>query len=99
LEHRLDQACCTIRELEGQLQYQHEGAQHIGSCIQRMAEVYSHCKVSFDQALTRLANYEQRLVLVSRRVNSVNGKGATGGLSYSAGLVIHSLQKCKGGIV
>ena len=43
-----------------------------------MAEAYSHCKTLFDQALTRLANYEQRLVFVSRRVSSVNGKGASG---------------------
>ena len=74
LQHCLDEAGCTIRELERQLHYQQEGVQHVGSCLQRMADVYGHCKASFDQGLTRLANYEQRLTFASQTLNSVKGK-------------------------
>lgn len=74
LQQCLDEACCTIRKLERQLHCQQEGVQHVGSCLQRMAEVYGHCKTSFDQGLTRLAHYEQRLTLASRTLNSVKGK-------------------------
>ena len=74
LQHCLDEAGCTIRELERRLHYQQEGVQHVGSCLQRMADVYGHCKASFDQGLTRLANYEQRLMFASQTLNSVKGK-------------------------
>jgi len=74
LQHCLDEAACTIKELERRLHCQQEGIQHVGSCLQRMTEVYGHCKTSFDQGLTRLAHYEQRLTFASRTLNSVKGK-------------------------
>ena len=69
----MQQACSVIRELEMRLHTQQQFLQHVASSVQQMAVEYGQCKSSLDQALSRMVNYEHRLMLASRRMSSLRG--------------------------
>lgn len=69
----LEQANDGVHELEKQLQYEQASRVDLSRGVHALAQLCCGFKCILNQALTRMANYEQRVTLTVGHVQSVTG--------------------------
>ena len=72
-EQRLDESLQATHLLECQVQAQREQLCYVVGGIQSVSKAQGSCTTAFNQAMTRLASYENRLSMMNGRINMVKG--------------------------
>ena len=72
-EQGLADAYSTIAGLRSELEEQRKTFDRLSTYAQSISDTYGSYKSTFNQALTRIANYEQRLSFTTGRLNSLKG--------------------------
>lgn len=72
-EERLDESVQVTNQFQYQLQAQSDHISCMAGRAQTVSKSVNSCMASLNQAMTKMANYEHRLSLMTGRLNSVKG--------------------------
>ena len=74
VEEELAEAKATVALLQDRLQSRCEACSRARRSVGAMAALFSGFRTAFNQALTRLVNYQHRITFAIKRMQSLKGK-------------------------